>query len=389
MSWLFSLPTEVVFGEGSAAELPGHIERLGRKALLVTDAGLLDQPFLRKLREQVEWVDVFAEVQPNPTVANVDELAARAAGAEVLVAVGGGSVMDCAKAAAALVCNEGESIRPYHSEGARLNGSRLPLIAVPTTAGTGSEVTPFAVLNDERKGIKGPMAHPSLYPARAVVDPDLSASMPRGVTACTGLDALSHALEGYWSRNHQPICDLFAIEAGQRIFAALPKALENPGDRTARAEMAYAALLAGMAFQLPKNAMVHACSFPLSNRYHLPHGAACAFTLAAAVRFNAPVLGGRLETFAAACGFADVEGMAQAIRTLQRQGGLPCTLAEAGIALADIPGLVAESFHPLMANNPREVTPPDLERLYRSLALYGTSPQFPPEMSGAGPGAPL
>lgn len=368
MSWLFSLPTEVVFGEGSISELPAQIERLGRNALLITDTGLLDQPFLRALRERVEWLDVFAEVQPNPTVANVDALAARAAGAEVLVAVGGGSVMDCAKAAAALVCNESESIRPYHSEGASLNGARLPLIAVPTTAGTGAEVTPFAVLNDERKGVKGPMAHPSLYPARALVDPDLSASMPRGVTACTGLDALSHALEGYWSRNHQPICDLFAIEAGRRIFSSLPKALETPGDRAARADMAYAALLAGMAFQLPKNAMVHACSFPLSNRYHLPHGAACALTLAAAVRFNAPAMAGRLETFAAACGFADVENMARAIQALQSQGGLPRTLAEAGIAAGDIPGLVAESFHPLMANNPREVTPEILGEIYRELA---------------------
>ncbi len=368
MDWLFALPTQVVFGEGAAEELPDYLAGLGLRPLLVTDARLLEQPFVQRLRERVDWVGVFAEVQPNPTVGNVDALAAAATDAEVLVAVGGGSVLDCAKAAAALACNEGESIRAYHSGGAKLSGAHLPVIAVPTTAGTGSEVTPFAVLNDERTGFKGPMAHPSLYPQRAVVDPALSCSMPRSVTACTGLDALSHALEGYWSRNHQPICDLLAIEAARRIFASLPKVLETPDGWAARSDMAYAALLAGMAFQLPKNAMVHACSFPLSSRYHLPHGAACAFTLASAVRFNAPAMGGRMEAFAEACGFATVDAMADAIRAMQRQGGLPGSLAEAGIPPEDVPVLVAESFHPLMKNNPREVTPDDLHRLYQELA---------------------
>ena len=368
MNWTFALPTQVTFGEGAAEGLAAHIAALGSRALLVTDQGLLTQPFLKRLREGVAWSGVFADVQPNPTVENVDALATVAADADVRVAVGGGSVLDCAKAAAALVCNEEESIRAYHSEGAKLSGACLPLIAAPTTAGTGSEVTPFAVLNDEQKGIKGPMAHPSLYPDRAVVDPLLSASMPLGVTACTGLDALSHALEGYWSKNHQPLCDMMAIEAGQRIFSSLPKALATPGDRAARSDMAYAALLAGMAFQLPKNAMVHACSFPLSGRYHLPHGAACAFTMEFAVPFNAPAMAGRMERFAEACGFATVIAMADAIGELKRQGGLPCTLAEAGIPAEAVPELVAESFHPLMNNNPRDVSPDDLEQMYQELA---------------------
>jgi alcohol dehydrogenase len=370
MSWTFALPTQVTFGEGAASELAQHVAAVGARALLVTDAVLLEQPCLVSIRQALPWAGVFADVQPNPTVANVDALAAAvvAADADVLVAVGGGSVMDCTKAAAALVCNEGESIRAYHSEGGTLSGARLPMIAVPTTAGTGSEVTPFSVLNDDLKGIKGPMAHPSLYPARAVVDPSLSASMPSKVTACTGLDALSHALEGYWSKNHQPLCDMMAMEAGRRIFASLPKVLANPVDLAARSDMAYAALLAGMAFQLPKNAMVHACSFPLSSRYHMPHGAACAFTLEFAVRFNAPAMAGRMEQFAAACGFPTVSAMADAIGALKRQGGLPCTLVDAGIPSEALPQLVAESFHPLMKNNPRDVTADDLERMYEELA---------------------
>jgi alcohol dehydrogenase len=158
------------------------------------------------------------------------------------------------------------------------------------------------------------------------------------------------------------------MEAGRRIFASLPKVLANPVDLAARSDMAYAALLAGMAFQLPKNAMVHACSFPLSSRYHMPHGAACAFTLEFAVRFNAPAMAGRMEQFAAACGFPTVSAMADAIGALKRQGGLPCTLVDAGIPSEALPQLVAESFHPLMKNNPRDVTADDLERMYEELA---------------------
>jgi alcohol dehydrogenase len=132
--------------------------------------------------------------------------------------------------------------------------------------------------------------------------------------------------------------------------------------------MSYAALLAGMAFQLPKNAMVHACSFPLSNRYHLPHGAACAFTLEYAIRFNARGIPGRLGHMAAHCGFESPDEMSAAVRHLKTIGGLPCTLADAGIPDEAVEELVRESFHPLMANNPVEVSEDDLREMYRQLA---------------------
>ena len=142
---------------------------------------------------------------------------------------------------------------------------------------------------------------------------------------------------------------------------------ESLPDAKARNAMSYAALLAGMAFQLPKNAMVHACSFPLSNRYHLPHGVACALTLEGAIRLNAPCLGDRFAAFATACGFADAEAMAAAVHRLKRLGGLPCTLAEAGIPENAVETLIAESFHPLLQNNPRPITSADLRALYREL----------------------
>jgi len=368
--WTFMLPTEIRFGPGAAGDIPALARRFGNRWVLVTDVGLARLPLFHEIRTALNPAGVYTEVEPNPTVHNVDALAAvvRSKGADVLVAVGGGSAMDCAKAAACLVRGGAESIRCFHTGGVTLPAERLPVIAAPTTAGTGAEVTPFSVLNDPEKNFKGPLAGPALYPALAVVDPLLTHSLPLFVTACTGLDALCHAIEGYWSRQHQPLCDLLAVEAARRIFANFATVCRNPGNARAREAMAYAALLAGMAFQLPKNGMVHACSFPLSNRYHLAHGATCAFTLEFAIRHNAPGMGGRMEAFAVACGFHGIDDMIARITEFKRLGGLPCTLEEAGIPEADVSEIIQESFHPLMQNNPVPVTAADLERMYAGLS---------------------
>ncbi|NOY79557.1 MAG: iron-containing alcohol dehydrogenase [Kiritimatiellaeota bacterium] len=368
--WTFKLPTEVRFGPGTSGELPGLTARFGGRPVLITDRGLAGLPFFLRIADLLEPVAVFAEVEPNPTVTNVDELCRllRREKADVAVAVGGGSAMDCAKAAACLARSSESSVRAFHTGGLPLPLEHLPVVAVPTTAGTGAEVTPFSVLDDREKGVKGPLAGPALYPTLAVIDPRLTHSMPRYVTVCTGLDALCHAIEGYWSKHHQPICDLLAVEAARLVFRDLETACRVPEDAPAREGMAYAALLAGAAFQLPKNGMVHACSFPLSNRYHLAHGAACAFTLEFAIRHNTPALDGRMERFAAACGFDSVAAMIGRITALKQLGGLPCTLDEAGVPAEDVPAVIAESFHPLMQNNPAPVAPADLARMYNELA---------------------
>lgn len=368
--WTFKLPTAVTFGAGSVSQLADLARGLGSRPLLVADQDLVKLPPFARVREVLPSVPFFSEVSPDPTVASVDALAARlrADRHDLVIAVGGGSAMDCAKAAACLAAGDLPSIRAVHSDGVPLGSARLPVIAVPTTAGTGSEVTPFAVLSDSVTQVKGPIAGDALYPVRAVVDPELTYSLPCRITIVTGLDALSHAIEGYWSRNHQPVCDLLAVEAARLICAHLKRAALEPGDGEARAAMSYAATLAGAAFQLPKNAMVHACSFPLSARYHLAHGAACAFTLEEAVRFNAPFMGERLGAFLRGAGLGGVEELTALIRDLKQAGGLPCTLSEAGIPEADIPLLAKESFHPLLRNNPRPVSENDLVALYGRLA---------------------
>lgn len=367
--WTFSIPVKVSFGAGSAAQAGEIVSHYGKTPVVATDKTLAALPMIQNILAQFPGAPLFSDIEPNPTVNNVDVLAGllRHSGADVVLAIGGGSALDCAKAASCLACSEETSIRVFHSEGAKLGPARLPVVAMPTTAGTGAEVTPFSVLDDREKGIKGPIAADALYPVHALVDPELTFTLPRYVTACTGLDALSHAIEGYWSKNHQPLCDLMAQEAARLIFQYFERACTHPDDAEARTALSYAALLAGMAFQLPKNAMVHACSYPLSTRYHLPHGAACAFTLEFAIQLNAPAMNGRMEAFAACCGFDDIASMTARIRQFKRLGGLPCTLADAGIAKEAVADLIAESFHPLMNNNPKKVTPEDLAEMYAAL----------------------
>jgi len=367
--WTFYLPTKIVFGHGTAETLGEMAELNGKRVVIVTDAIIRKLPAFDTILQSVKPVAVYDEVCPNPTVAVVDALATRLRRerAEAILAVGGGSALDAAKAASCLAKTDDASIRAYHSEGKVFANGNLPLVTVPTTAGTGAEVTPIAVLNDEAKRFKGPMTSPLFFPACAVVDPELTFSVPLGVTAATALDALSHSIEGYWSKNHQPICDTLAKEAAKTIFQNLPKVYDSLDDPEARERLSYAALIAGIAFQMPKNAIIHACSYPLSNRAYMPHGTACAFTMEAAIRLNTPYMGGRMEQFADACGFATIEDMIEAITTLKKRGGLPCTLTEAHITPDMVDTLIFESFHPLLRNNPKEVTEDDLRNMYREL----------------------
>jgi sulfoacetaldehyde reductase (NADH) len=367
--WNYKLKTEIEFGNGAIEKLKSIITEYDGSGVWVTDKIIRGLPVVNKLISSTGNFPVFDEVRPNPTVENVDRLAELIDknNAQFIIVIGGGSSIDCAKAASFLAKSGEKSIRKFHFEKQQIGNVHLPVIAVPTTAGTGSEVTPFAVLDDTEKNFKGPIASESFYPVKAIVDPELTYSVPLKVTAVTALDALSHAIEGYWSKNHLPLCDLMAKEAAKKIFAHLENVLKNPNDKDGREALSYAALLAGMAFQIPKNAIMHACSFPLSNRFHIAHGAACAFTMEASIRLNTPHMNGRMEEFAEYCGFDNVGQIIDRILELKKIGGLPCTLAEAGIEKKDVELLIKESFHPLMNNNPKKVSIGDLKKIYADL----------------------
>ena len=179
--------------------------------------------------------------------------------------------------------------------------------------------------------------------------------MPKKVTASTGLDVISHAIEGFWSKGHQPVCDALALHAAKLAFDNILGAYEHGDDLTARENMCEASVIAGLAFTLPKTAASHACSFPLTSVYGLPHGEACAFTLDVLCTINAPAEGGRLNGFARALGFADAAGMGRRITEIKRRTGMRCTLAEAGIKEEDLPDLAKRCHHPNMLNNPVEL----------------------------------
>lgn len=359
MKWYYTQPVDVLFETGSIKKLAGIAREHGwKKGVLICD------PFFRQsgLAEKIIGLSggalatVYSDITPNPHVDEVDACATllKKTGADFAVSLGGGSSLDCAKAACAVAVNGG-SARDYHTGGKKIEKRGLPLIAVPTTAGTGSEVTCVAVLSDPEKGVKGPIANPLLYPSLALIDPELTLSVPKKVTASTGLDVISHAIEGFWSKGHQPVCDALALHAAKLAFDNILGTYEHGDDLTARENMCEASVIAGLAFTLPKTAASHACSFPLTSVYGLPHGEACAFTLDVLCTINAPAEGGRLNGFARALGFADAAGMGRRITEIKRRTGMRCTLAEASIKEEDLPDLAKRCHHPNMLNNPVEL----------------------------------
>lgn len=361
--FVYAQPVKIFFGEGRFAALGEVLGELGvRRAVLV--CGRHFAPTAEAMMaDDSRLAAAFTAVEQNPQLAGVAETVrlCRETGADAVIGIGGGSAIDTAKFAAAVAPNEGEAAEYYRGARAFDAASRLVILAVPTTAGTGSEVTQVSVVSCE--GEKKTINHPAFMPTAAIVDPRLSATVPPRTTMNTGLDALAHAIEGYWSVHHQPITDLMAVEAVRLVLGNLERAWRDGGDREARANMAYASLLGGLSFALPKTAASHACSYPLSEDYHLPHGEACAFTLDSLVRINADE---RLEQLARSVGLRDAAELAARIRALKELGGLRCRLSELGEV--DVPALAAAcAAHPLMNNNPVRLSVRQLEEMFEAL----------------------
>lgn len=373
MDWNYEQPVKIRFGQGKRKEVAAIAEELQvQRGILIAGPHLVKSGLAKELVEESNGrlVTVFSDVSPNPDVTEVDACAQiiREQKIDYIVAFGGGSTIDCAKAASVVALTDG-SVRKYHGTNVSLPKEHLPLIAIPTTAGTGTEVTAVSVLTDRENGRKAPMASPGFYPVCALIDPELTVTMPKKVTAETGLDALSHAVEAYWSVGHQPITDILAIHAAKLVFDYLPQAYENPEDILAREKMCEASLIAGLAFNLPKTTGSHACSFPLTNIYQIPHGEACALTLDSFLRINAKEdEDKRLKTLAEALGFSDAEELADGIFALKKQLKLRTNLYDFDLKEEQIEELVQLSQHPNLRNNPVEITEEILRELYEKLA---------------------
>ena len=363
LEFIYTQPVKIFFGAGKLEALGLILTELGlRRCVAVCDPFL--RPRIEALREKNPAIcGIYSDIQPNPQLSGAAAVAAliREREADGVIGVGGGSTLDTAKFAAAIAYNGGEAL-DYFRGNRVFPVDHIPLVTVPSTAGTGSEVTQVSVMScgKEKKTIN----HPAFMPKAAVVDPALTLSVPRRTTMNTGLDALAHAWEGWWSRNHQPISDLMAVESVRLVMENLEAAWRDGSDLEARTSMSLAALLGGLAFALPKTAGCHACSYPLSEDYGLPHGEACAFTLDSFVRINADA---RLETLCRRAGLSGTKELAERIAALKKLGGLRTRLTELGNVNLD--KLAHDSaVHPLMKNNPVAMDEAALRRMFEALA---------------------
>ena len=364
------LPT-AHFGAGAIAALPGIVRATGGHAVaLITDAALAGTPVVTAVADALasEGLSsaVFAGVYPNPTTEDVAEgaaeIAALAAGgtAVTLVAVGGGSVIDAAKGIALAAVNP-ERGRALDYRGTFAHAA-LPLVAVPTTAGTGAETNAFGVVTDVAAGRKFYVGHASTLPAAAILDPGLTLGLPPAATAATGMDALTHALESYLSRRANPWADGIALQVIRMVVAYLPRAFGDGADREARSQMLLAAHLAGAAMASTGLGICHAIGHSLGSRFGIAHGAALSVVLPQVLRFNLAAREDRLADVAFALGAGDTgrdrsgnaEAAIAAVTALRDRLGLAGTLAGFGIGPGDYAQVSTDALDDeVLASTPR------------------------------------
>jgi alcohol dehydrogenase class IV len=379
---IFQTTPRILMGRGALAQTAAEVTRLkASRVLIVTDKGLIAAGLASRLESVltnagIAWTR-FDAVEPDPRF----EIAVQAAEmakndkAELVIGLGGGSPLDIAKVCAILTTNRKPVNELFGID--LVPEAGLPTILVPTTAGTGSEVTPIAILSDEHEKLKKGIVSPRLFPAVAILDPELTLGMPPGVTAATGLDALIHAVEAFTSRNANSLSDVFARQAMKKIFENVRKAYANGEDLDARANMLEGSLLAGMAFANAGVTAVHAFAYPIGAEFHIPHGVANSIMLPPVMEFN---MMGNLEKFAEMAEIFNepVDGlnlrerarrMVKAIRELVDDLQIPKHLSEFGVSEHHLPALAqgVMKVTRLLANNPRRISQKDAEAIYREV----------------------
>ena len=371
------------FGPGARKELPGVVERLGfKKALVVTDKGLMQFGVAKMVLDVMDEAgiayDIFDDVKPNPTVTNVKSgiEACKKAEADFIVAIGGGSSMDTAKGIGIVVNN------PEFSDIVSLEGvadtkkKSLPIIALPTTAGTAAETTINYVIIDESRQAKMVCVDPNDIPVCAIIDAELMYSLPKGLTAATGMDAMTHAIEGLITKAAWEMSDMFELKAIEMIHKYLPMAVNDPKNPEGRNGMAVAQYIAGMAFSNVGLGVDHGMAHPLSALFDVPHGVACAMLLPTVMRFNAPVCLKKYEQIAKALevwqeGMTLEQAADAACKTIEELSAVVGTnkhLTDLGITEKDIPALAEQAINDVCTpGNPREVSKDDIISLYHKI----------------------
>ena len=377
--------TRIVFGPGILGRLGSLARELGATcALIVTDRGIVAAGHARRATASLQeaGIRVLTDdgVRENPTTGDVDRCLAiaRSAPIDLMVGIGGGSSMDTAKGANFLLTNGG-AMRDYWGVG-KATRPMLPLIAIPTTAGTGSECQSAALIADEVTHQKMACLDPKAAARIALLDPELTLSKPRFVTAVTGIDAIAHALETAVTRKRTAISSLYAREAFQLLFPALPTVLADPTHLDARSRMLLGAAYAGTAIELSMLGAAHAAANPLTAHFNIVHGAAVGLMLPAVIRFNAalPEAASIYADLAVAAGIAGphvpqsiaLAWLIEAVTGALRTAGIPTSLTAAGVDPNAIPELAAEAARQWTATfNPRSITAADFEALYRETCV--------------------
>ena len=378
-TYRWEMPTKIIFGTGSSRQAGEQLRLLGgKKALLVTDRGVEAAGVLFGIYEGLLSAGVayalYNGVAPNPTITNVREAVAlyEAEECDCLLGVGGGSAMDTAKAAGAVMNNPDVSIRDMEGSG-HVPKSIPPLVAIPTTCGTGSEVTSAAVITDSERKYKIPILSSLLYPRVALVDGSLLTTLPGPVVAATGMDALCHAIESYTNLNTNPICDALDLQAIGIISKWIRPAVAN-GNLEAMSYMVLAATIAGMAFPNTRLTIVHSMSQPVGGHYGVPHGVANAVLLPLVMEFNLLGNAERFADVARAMG-EDTTGLTameaarlsvMAVKEMSRDIGIPENFKSYGVKEESIPALVEDSMKSgNVAVNPVRVTREALAAILR------------------------
>ena len=376
----FVLNETSYFGKGAREVLPEEFKnRSFKKALVVTDKALFEVGVTKKVTEVLDGAgieyEIYSDVKPNPTIKNVLDGVekCKASKADCLIAVGGGSSIDTAKGIGILMTN------PERSDVVSLNGASntknrcMPIIALPTTAGTAAEVTINYVITDEEREIKMVCVDPNDIPVLAIIDSELMASMPKSIAAATGMDALTHAIEGYITKAHNTMSDMFHMKAIQMIFENLPAAV-NDKDEEALENMGMAQYIAGMGFSNVGLGIVHSMAHQLGAVYDTPHGIANAILLPTVMEFNGEVCYERFRDILIGIGIQAqdmnkeelIKTMVEKIKELSVKVGITQTVKDVGGKEEDLEMLAQKAMEdPCKPGNPREVTKQDFIDLYK------------------------
>lgn len=376
-AFAFNTTAEIRFSAGVLAQ--ATFDELGAKVLLITDKGLRKLGITAGVEKTLAGrIEIFDAVEADPSLETLMAAveAGRNAGVTGVIGLGGGSSMDVAKLAA-LLLGSGENLDEAWGVG-NAKGPRLPLVLVPTTSGTGSEVTPVSIITvgaEEKRGVSSPI----ILPDTAILDPELTVGLPSEITAATGIDAMVHAIEAYTSRNtnNNPMSKMLAIQALDLLGANIETAVHNGDDLEARGAMLLGSMLAGMAFANSPVAAVHALAYPIGGIFHVPHGLSNALILAQVMRFNAPECGAEYAELAPHV-FPNIDTkqgtqavcaeFIERLSDLSLRVDLPPRLRDVGIPKSAIERMAKDAMIQtrLLVNNPREVSETDARNIYRA-----------------------